>query len=182
MRNGFRDGSLNLDRFSMTSPDVSRGAATLPADGGWSWPGAGNIRQTSSHAAVSLADTDPSELANRVIRLEALLCQQRIAMRATILQAGPLQLDLIERTAQRDARAIALLPQEFRLLKYMMQHNNQLLSRKTLLAKVWNYKFTPETNLVDVHIGRLRRKVNGPDEIPMICNVRGAGFILQLPG
>jgi two-component system OmpR family response regulator len=63
----------------------------------------------------------------------------------------------------------------------MMQHNSRVLSRKTLLAEVWNYKVTPETNLVDVHIGRLRHKVNGPGEIPLIYTVRGAGFILKVP-
>ena len=55
------------------------------------------------------------------------------------------------------------------------------MSRKTLLAEVWNYKVTPETNLVDVHIGRLRHKVNGPGEMPPIYTVRGAGFILKVP-
>jgi Transcriptional regulatory protein, C terminal len=153
----------------------------LKAMHGWSRRGAGNIGPTSCHAAARLADVHPSELVNRVIRLEAQLCQQRIALRATNLKAGPLQLDLIERTVQRDARPIDLLPQEFRLLKYMMQHNSRVLSRKTLLAEVWNYKVTPETNLVDVHIGRLRHKVNGPGEIPLIYTVRGAGFILKVP-
>jgi DNA-binding response OmpR family regulator len=179
MRNRFGAAPLTLGSFSITSP--SRGAIPVPAHGDWSRPGAGNIRPTSCHAAARLADVHPSELVNRVIGLEALLCQQRIALRATNLKAGPLQLDLIERTAQRDARAIDLLPQEFRLLKYMIQHNNRVLSRKTLLAEVWNYKVTPETNLVDVHIGRLRHKVNGPGEMPLIYTVRGAGFILKVP-
>jgi len=61
----------------------------------------------------------------------------------------------------------------------MMQRNDKLLTRATLLKEVWNYKFVPETNLVDVHMGRLRRKVDGPDEAPVIRNVRGAGFVLS---
>jgi DNA-binding response OmpR family regulator len=98
--------------------------------------------------------------------------------RETMLRMGSLELDLINRTAKRGDRPIDLLPREFRLLKYMMQRGGQLLTRAKLLQDVWHYKSLPETNLVDVHMGRLRRKVNGPNEAPMIHNVRGAGFIL----
>ena len=97
----------------------------------------------------------------------------------TVLRVGSLELDLIGRTAKRGDRAIDLRPREFHLLKYMMQQSDQLLTRATLLKDVWHYKFVPETNLVDVHMGRLRRKVDGPDEVPMIRNVRGAGFVLS---
>jgi DNA-binding response OmpR family regulator len=97
----------------------------------------------------------------------------------TVLRVGPLELDLLDRTAKRGDRRIDLRPREFRLLKYMMQRNEELLTRATLLKEVWNYKFVPETNLVDVHMGRLRRKVDGPNEAAIIRNVRGAGFILS---
>jgi DNA-binding response OmpR family regulator len=97
----------------------------------------------------------------------------------TVLRVGPLELDLLDRTAKRGDRQIDLRPREFRLLKYMMQRNDKLLTRATLLKEVWNYKFVPETNLVDVHMGRLRRKVDGPNEAPIIRNVRGAGFVLS---
>jgi two-component system OmpR family response regulator len=63
----------------------------------------------------------------------------------------------------------------------MMRRSNQLLTRATLLAEVWNYQFVPTTNLVDVHMGRLRQKVDASNEIPMIHGVRGAGFILRVP-
>jgi DNA-binding response OmpR family regulator len=99
----------------------------------------------------------------------------------TVLRVGPLELDLLDRTAKRGDREIDLRPREFRLLKYMMQRNDKLLTRATLLKEVWNYKFVPETNLVDVHMGRLRRKVDGPNEAPLIRNVRGAGFVLSAP-
>jgi DNA-binding response OmpR family regulator len=99
----------------------------------------------------------------------------------TVLRVGPLELDLLDRTAKRGDREIDLRPREFRLLKYMMQWNDKLLTRAALLKEVWNYKFVPETNLVDVHMGRLRRKVDGPDEAPLIRNVRGAGFVLSAP-
>jgi DNA-binding winged helix-turn-helix (wHTH) protein len=97
----------------------------------------------------------------------------------TVLRVGPLELDLIDRTAKRGDRGIDLRPREFRLLKYMMQRSGRLLTRATLLKDVWNYKFVPETNLVDVHMGRLRRKVDGSNEPPMIRNVRGVGFVLS---
>src|ERR1700756_3276929 len=97
----------------------------------------------------------------------------------TVLRVGPLELDLLDRTAKRDDRRIDLRPREFQLLKYMMQRSDKLLTRATLLKEVWNYKFVPETNLIDVHMGRLRRKVDGPNEPPLIRNVRGAGFVLS---
>src|SRR6202051_1122674 len=99
--------------------------------------------------------------------------------RETVLRAGSLELDLINRTAKRGDRPIDLLPSEFRLLKYMMQRDGQLLTRTKLFQDVWHYKFLPKTNLVDVHMGRLRRKVDGPNETPIIRTVRGAGFILR---
>ena len=99
--------------------------------------------------------------------------------RETMLRVGSLELDLINRTAKRGDRPIDLLPSEFRLLKYMMQQSGKLLTRAKLFQDVWHYKFLPETNLVDVHMGRLRRKLNGPNEAPMIRTVRGAGFILS---
>jgi two-component system, OmpR family, response regulator len=122
--------------------------------------------------------TKPFAIVELVARVEALL-RRPAESRETTLRVGPLELDLIERTARRGDRAIDLLPREFRLLEYMMQRSDQLLTRAMLLEEVWNYKFVPATNLVDVHMGRLRHKVDGPDETPMIHNVRGAGFILR---
>lgn len=97
----------------------------------------------------------------------------------TMLRVGPLELNLIDRTAKRDERQIDLRPREFRLLRYMMERSDKLLTRAKLLQEVWNYKFVPQTNLVDVHMGRLRRKVDGPNEAAMIRSVRGAGFVLN---
>ena len=122
----------------------------------------------------------PFALGELLARLEALL-RRPAAPRETLLRVGPLELDLVDRTATRGNRPINLLPREFQLLRYMMQRSNQLLTRATLFTEVWHYKFVPETNLVDVHIGRLRRKVDGPDDVPMIRTVRGAGFVLSAP-
>ena len=124
--------------------------------------------------------TKPFAILELVARIEALL-RRPAQSRETTLRVGTLEIDLIERTAKRGTRDIELLPREFRLLEYMMQRCDQLLTRAMLLEEVWNYKFVPATNLVDVHMGRLRHKVDGPNEPPMIHNVRGAGFILRTP-
>jgi two-component system OmpR family response regulator len=122
--------------------------------------------------------TKPFAFVELVARIEALL-RRPVESRETTLRVGPLELDLIERAVKRGERKIDLLPREFRLLEYMMRRSDQLLTRAMLLEEVWNYKFVPATNLVDVHMGRLRHKVDGPGETPMIHNVRGAGFILR---
>jgi two-component system OmpR family response regulator len=124
--------------------------------------------------------TKPFDLVELVARIEALL-RRPAESRETTLRVGPLELDLIERTAKRGNRVLDLLPREFRLLEYMMQRKDQMLTRAMLLEEVWKYKFVPQTNLVDVHMGRLRRKVDEPHEAPMIHNVRGVGFILRAP-
>jgi two-component system OmpR family response regulator len=79
------------------------------------------------------------------------------------------------------ANTIDLLPKEFLLLEYMMRGKEQMLTRTVLLEEMWNYKIVPQTNLVDVHMGRLRREVDEPHEPPMIYNVRGVGFVLRAP-
>jgi two-component system, OmpR family, response regulator len=124
--------------------------------------------------------TKPFAIAELVARIEALL-RRPAESRDTVLRVGPLELDLLSRTAKRGDRDIDLLPREFRLLEYMMRRNDQLLTRAMLFEEVWNYKFVPQSNLVDVHMGRLRRKVDIGDEQPMIHNVRGEGFILRAP-
>jgi len=124
--------------------------------------------------------TKPFALLELIARLEALLRRPAENL-STALRVGPLELDLIARSARRGERAIDLLPREFRLLEYMMRRPGQLLTRAMLFEEVWNYKFVPRSNLVDVHIGRLRRKLDGPDEQSMIYNVRGEGFILRAP-
>jgi two-component system, OmpR family, response regulator len=124
--------------------------------------------------------TKPFAILELIARIEALL-RRPSENRDTMLQVGPLQLDLLSRTAKRGNRGIDLLPREFRLLEYMMRRKDQLLTRAMLFEEVWSYKFVPQSNLVDVHMGRLRRKVDGHGEQPMIHNVRGEGFVLRAP-
>jgi DNA-binding winged helix-turn-helix (wHTH) protein len=101
--------------------------------------------------------------------------------RETVLSVGPLQLDLLTRTARRGERTIDLLPREFLLAEYMMRRQGQVLTRAMLFREVWNYKFIPKSNLADVHVGRLRRKIDQTDEWPMIYTIRGRGFVLRAP-
>jgi two-component system OmpR family response regulator len=124
--------------------------------------------------------TKPFDLVELIARVEALL-RRPANTRETKLRVGPLELDLIDRTAKRGDRPIELLPREFRLLQYMMQRQDQVLTRTMLLEEVWNYKVASQANLVDVHMSRLRHKIDEPNEAPMIHNVRGVGFILRAP-
>ena len=124
----------------------------------------------------------PFDLDELIARVAALL---RRAMppadgelpRQTVVRAGPVVMDLLERTVYRGARVVELLPREFKLLEYLMRHPNQSLTRAMLLRDVWRYRFAPDTNLVDVHIGKLRRKLTIGDEADLIVSVRGAGFM-----
>jgi DNA-binding winged helix-turn-helix (wHTH) protein len=129
----------------------------------------------------SLLSSTLERMADRIRRssLRGDLIRPRAQPNETVLRVGSLELDLIDRTARRGDRQIDLRPREFQLLRYMMQRSGKLLTRATLFKEVWHYKFDPETNLVDVHMGRLRRKVDGSNEAPMIRNVRGAGFVLS---
>jgi two-component system OmpR family response regulator len=142
--------------------------------------GAVDDRVRGLHAGGDDYLTKPFALVELMARIDALL-RRPAETRETTLRVGSLEIDLIARSAKRGDRSIELLPREFRLLEYMMQRTDQLLTRAMLLEEVWNYKFVPATNLVDVHMGRLRRKVDGPNDPQMIHNVRGAGFILRAP-
>lgn len=122
----------------------------------------------------------PFALAELAARIEALL-RRPASGPETLLRVGPLELDLVARTARRGERVLDLLPREFRLLEYMMRRVGQTVTRTMLFEDVWNYRFTPRSNLVDVHMGRLRRKLDGPLEVELMSNVRGIGFVLDAP-
>jgi two-component system OmpR family response regulator len=122
--------------------------------------------------------TKPFSLPEVAARVEALL-RRPLETRATVLRVGPLELDLIERVARRAGSAIELSKSEFKLLEYFMRRPDQVVTRDMLLEDVWHYRFLPQTNLVDVHIGRLRRKVDHNGGEPLLLSIRGMGFILR---
>ena len=122
----------------------------------------------------------PFALVELIARVEALLRRPNDT-RATRLIAGPLELDLLAGTATRAGRPLGLLPRELKLLDYMVRRAGQIVTRAMLLRDVWGYSFEPDTNVVDVHLGRLRRKIDGEGETPMIRNVRGKGYVLDAP-
>jgi two-component system, OmpR family, response regulator len=120
---------------------------------------------------------DPEEL---TARLEVLLRRRQAATvaRETALHVGPLELDLISRKVRRDGEEVALLPTEYRVLEFMMRHAGKTITRTMLFEAVWGYHFDPGTNLIDVHMGRLRKKIDPPGVTPLIQTVRGSGYIL----
>jgi len=124
--------------------------------------------------------TKPFALQELAARVEALL-RRPVETRATVLRLGSLELDLIERTASRSQRVIELSNTEFKLLEYLMRRPDRVVTRDMLLEDVWHYRFMPQTNLVDVHIGKLRRKIDAPNEAPFLLNVRSMGFVLREP-
>ena len=123
----------------------------------------------------------PFAIRELAARVEALL-RRGGDPRLTRLQAGPLEMDLVERTVKRDGQAVDLLPREFKLLEYFMRRPGQIVTRQMLLEDVWNYKFMLQTNVVDVHIGNLRKKLDAGDGRRFIANVRAAGFRLDVDG
>jgi two-component system OmpR family response regulator len=117
-----------------------------------------------------------------VARLEALVRRASADYNLRQLQVADLSLDLISRRVSRAGQSISLQPREFKLLSYMMMNSGQVLTRTMLLAAVWDYHFDPQTNVIDVHISRLRQKVDGPFDRALIHTVRGTGYMLAQEG
>jgi two-component system OmpR family response regulator len=122
----------------------------------------------------------PFSYAELSARLEAVLRRPAETRgEQTRLACGDLELDLIARTASRAGRRIDLLPREFQMLEYLMRRQGRVVTRTMLLEGVWDYRFDPRTNVIDVHISRLRRKIDGEDEPALIHTVRGSGYKLS---
>ena len=124
----------------------------------------------------------PFAFAELVARIEALARRSATLMKDTILRVGDLELDLVSHTARRRGRDIKLLPREFQLLEYLVRSEGQIVSRAMLLQNVWNLHFDPTTNIIDVYVGRLRRKVDDQQAYPLIHTVRGVGYRVCAPG
>lgn len=122
----------------------------------------------------------PFALVELLARVEALL-RRPDERRDTRLIVGPLDLDLLDGKASRAGRPLDLLPRELKLLDYLVRRPGRIVTRSMLLQDVWGYSFEPNSNVVDVHIGRLRRKVDGEGEVQLIRNVRGQGYVFDVP-
>jgi two-component system OmpR family response regulator len=121
----------------------------------------------------------PYAFAELSARIEALARRRETGSVQTLLKVGELEMDLIARTVHRQGKEIDLQPREFQLLEFMMRHAGQSVTRTMLLEKVWHYHFDPQTNVIDVHISRLRSKIDKGFDRPMLQTVRGAGYRLD---
>ena len=122
----------------------------------------------------------PFAFSELLARLEVLLRRSQSTPTAQVtLQCGDLNMDLLSRRVKRGEKNIDMQPREFRLLEYLLRHKDQLVTRTMLLEGVWDYYFDPQTNVIDVHISRLRQKIDRGFPYPLIHTVRGAGYMLS---
>src|SRR2546430_7949202 len=123
----------------------------------------------------------PFAFAELLARVEALARRSDTIVKETVLRVGDLELDLVSRTVSRAGREIELLPREFQLLEYLVRNEGQVVPRAMLLQHVWDLHFDPTTNIIDVYVGRVRRKVDGQQAYPLIHTVRGVGYCVRAP-
>ena len=114
-------------------------------------------------------------------RVDALARRSATVVKETILRIGDLKIDLLTRTVCRQGREIELLPREFQLLEYLARNVDQVVSRAMLLQHVWDLHFDPTTNVIDVYVGRVRRKIDSGQPYPLIHTIRGIGFCMRAP-
>lgn len=125
--------------------------------------------------------TKPFAFAELLARVQALVRRGTGAAEPTRLAVGPLTLDLVTRAVSRAGQAIDLQPREFRLLEYLMRHAGRVVSKTLVIEHVWDYDFDPQTNVVDVLVHRVRKKVDAGFEPRLIDTVRGVGYVLRVP-
>ena len=123
--------------------------------------------------------TKPYAFSELLARIEVLQRRKNPKEAETIYRVGDLELDRLAHTAKRAGQDIILQPREFRLLEYLMRHAGQVVTRTMLLENVWDYHFDPQTNVIDVHISRLRSKIKKGFDTPLLHTVRGAGYMLK---
>jgi two-component system OmpR family response regulator len=114
-------------------------------------------------------------------RIEALARRSAAVVQETLLRIGDLELDLVSRTARRSGRRIDLLPREFQVLEYLVRNEGQIVPRAMLLQQVWDLHSDSTTNIIDVYVGRVRRKVDALNSYPLIHTIRGIGFCVRAP-
>jgi two-component system OmpR family response regulator len=123
----------------------------------------------------------PFAFSELLARIEALLRRGGSPASVTRLQVADLELDLLTRSVKRGDTPIDLLPREFQLLEYLMRNAGHVVTRTMLLEHVWDYHFDPQTNVIDVHVSRLRQKIDRNFAHPLLHTVRGAGYCLRSP-
>jgi two-component system, OmpR family, response regulator len=123
----------------------------------------------------------PFAFAEFLARLEVLARRSTTVVKETMLRVGDLELDLVSRTANRGGRWIKLLPREFQVLEYLVRNSGHVVPRAMLLEKVWDLHFDPKTNIIDVYVGRVRRKIDTEQVYPLIHTIRGVGFCVRAP-
>src|SRR5262245_32793671 len=123
----------------------------------------------------------PFAFVELVARVEALARRSETVVKETVLRVGDLELDLVARTAGRAGRPIELLPREFQVLEYLVRNQDQVVPRAMLLQHVWDLHFDPTTNIIDVYVGRVRRKIDSQQAYPLIHTVRGIGYCVRAP-
>jgi two-component system OmpR family response regulator len=124
----------------------------------------------------------PFSFVELLARVEALGRRSDTIVKETILRVGDLAVDLVSRTASRRGKDIVLFPREFQLLEYLVRNEDRVVSRAMLLRHVWDLHFDPSTNIIDVYVGRVRRKVDDQQAYPLIHTVRAIGYCLRAPG
>lgn len=123
----------------------------------------------------------PYAFSELLARLQALLRRTQPQQEQTLLKVRDLEMDLLKRRVTRAGTVINLQPREFNLLEYFMRHAGQVVTRTMLLEKVWDYHFDPQTNVIDVHVSRLRSKIDKDFDVPLLHTIRGAGYLLHDP-
>ena len=121
----------------------------------------------------------PYSFAELLARVEVLARRRSGRSEETVYRVGDLELDRLSHSVKRAAREITLQPREFRLLEYLMRHAGQVVTRTMLLENVWDYHFDPQTNVIDVHVSRLRGKIEKGFDKPILHTVRGAGYMIR---
>jgi two-component system OmpR family response regulator len=123
----------------------------------------------------------PFAAAELLARVDALARRSDTVVKEMVLRVGDLAIDLVSRTVTRASREIELLPREFQVLEYLVRNEGQVVPRAMLLQHVWDLHFDPSTNIIDVYVGRVRRKVDGHQAYPLIHTVRGVGYCVRAP-
>ena len=123
----------------------------------------------------------PFAFAELLARVEALARRSATVVKDTVLRVGDLKLDLVSRTVSRGGRDIDLLPREFQVLEYLVRNEGHVVPRAMLLQHVWDLHFDPTTNIIDVYVGRVRRKIDSQQAYPLIHTIRGIGFCIRAP-